>query len=148
MQPWSPSPSGDWARSRPLLRLCNASTDRQRTSFCEPLGRSATLCTVCKFSILRPARSICFTLSATKSFSLPQLLQGENTPSQIKALEQYGAEKGKRFLRLLLMRQVGVLCGIQGERNQIGSRFMNGVNSVNVLGAIACLRVLPGKVLE
>eukprot|EP00443_Scrippsiella_acuminata_P069811 CAMPEP_0115373794 /NCGR_PEP_ID=MMETSP0271-20121206/1619_1 /TAXON_ID=71861 /ORGANISM="Scrippsiella trochoidea, Strain CCMP3099" /LENGTH=720 /DNA_ID=CAMNT_0002796815 /DNA_START=51 /DNA_END=2210 /DNA_ORIENTATION=- len=80
-------------------------------------------------------------LLASKCFSLPQLLQGENTPSQVELLKNSMSSQGEVLLKFLLLCQVGVMCGLMGARTPQGSAFMDETNSTNILAAIKFLRM-------
>mmetsp|Transcript_82294 Transcript_82294/g.180966 ORF Transcript_82294/g.180966 Transcript_82294/m.180966 type:complete len:1206 (+) Transcript_82294:162-3779(+) len=94
------------------------------------------------FSALSPnmKKLVELTFSSLKGFSLPQLLQGENTPSQIMLLQQAVDQQGEHLLRFFLVCQVSIMCGLSGATDQIGSHFMDEKNSLSMLTAISCLR--------
>lgn len=79
-------------------------------------------------------------LDAFKTFSLPQFLQGENTPAQILKLEQMVHMHGQHLLHFVLVSQVGIMCGLAGAKRCQGCAFMDEQNSKNILSAIRVLR--------
>jgi len=77
-----------------------------------------------------------------ETFNLAQMLQGENTPSQVSALQDFVQEEGEELLKFYLVGLVGVMCAIRGAETLSGSLFMDQKNGSNVLLGIQCLRKL------
>merc|ERR1712087_309401 len=81
-------------------------------------------------------------LETHSAFNLAQMLQGENTPCQVKALQAIVRDQGEDHLKFYLFGVVGVMSALMATTNTDGSVFMNETNGKNVLLGIKCLQSL------
>eukprot|EP00928_Gymnodinium_smaydae_P038142 TRINITY_DN26361_c0_g1_i1.p1 TRINITY_DN26361_c0_g1~~TRINITY_DN26361_c0_g1_i1.p1 ORF type:complete len:1159 (-),score=154.66 TRINITY_DN26361_c0_g1_i1:48-3524(-) len=81
-------------------------------------------------------------LGINESFHFAQMLQAENTPSQVLELQKLIRNDGDQQLKFYLLGLVAVMCALGGARIQVGSTFMTEPNAKNVLSAINYLQRL------
>ncbi|CAJ1390363.1 unnamed protein product [Effrenium voratum] len=73
-------------------------------------------------------------------FNFAQFLQGENNPHAIWLLACSLEREGERVLKMCLLAQVCILCGVTGSSTLTGSLFLNELNGRCLVKALSCLK--------
>jgi len=85
------------------------------------------------------------TLDMHSRFNLAQMLQGENTPAQVKTLQEFirkEQEKGETLLKFYICGLICVMCALRGSETLHGSLFMDEKQGTNLLLGVKCLQRL------
>lgn len=88
-------------------------------------------------------------LGIHSQFNLGQMMQGENTPFNVKHLQDCTQGTDDVSLKFYLFSLVGILCGNGGDGGQSqGSRFMNAKNGSMTLLCMSSLQQLGSKMAQ
>lgn len=75
-----------------------------------------------------------------KEFNFPQFLQGENNPHSVFLLQDGLTNQGEKVLKMCLLSQVCILCGVTGTVTLKGSLFLNEANGRCLVRALHALQ--------
>jgi len=73
-------------------------------------------------------------------FNFAQFLQGENNPHSVWLLKNGLENQGEKVLKMCLLAQVCILCGVMGTTTLKGSLFLNEANGRCLMKALHCLQ--------
>lgn len=75
-----------------------------------------------------------------KEFNFAQFLQGENNPHSVFLLQNGLSNQGEKVLKMCLLSQVCILCGVTGTVTLKGSLFLNEANGRCLVRALHALQ--------